>query len=243
VKVLNQNGSGWSSAIAHGLLYVAGLKQGPLAGSPIVVNMSLGGTALDPIEQAAIDYAIGKGVIVVASAGNQGNRGMGFPGAYAPVISVAATGWVGEFSVASWWRNLDVGDPTNFNEFYITDFSSRELQGQDLDVAAPGSYVVGPYQVNSGTNKLSYYYLSGTSMASPHVAGIVALMLQKNSALTASQAEAILENTAIPLNPGCQYHPYFQVNYCWGPGQDPSASIDADGHGMVDATRALTATR
>ncbi|HSB13031.1 MAG TPA: S8 family serine peptidase [Bryobacteraceae bacterium] len=47
VKVLNQNGSGWSSVIAQGLIYVADLKAGPLADYPVVVNMSLGGPALE----------------------------------------------------------------------------------------------------------------------------------------------------------------------------------------------------
>ena len=51
-----------------------------------------------PLEKAAIDYAIAKGVIIVASAGNEGDAGMGYPGAYAPVISVAASGWIGEWS-------------------------------------------------------------------------------------------------------------------------------------------------
>jgi subtilisin family serine protease len=60
--------------------------------------------------------------------------------------------------------------------------------------------VVGPYQENSG--QISYYFLGGTSMASPHVVGIVALMAQKYPALTASQAESILEASAIPLAPG-----------------------------------------
>ncbi len=72
VKVLNQNGSGWSSVIARGITYVADLKAGPLAGSPVVINMSLGGSVLDGVEKAAIDYAISKGVIIVASAGNRG---------------------------------------------------------------------------------------------------------------------------------------------------------------------------
>ncbi len=78
VKVLNQNGSGWSSVVAAGITYVADLKAGPLAGSPVVVNMSLGGPELDAMEKAAIDYAISKGVIVVASAGNEGMAGMGY---------------------------------------------------------------------------------------------------------------------------------------------------------------------
>jgi hypothetical protein len=90
VKVLNQNGSGWSSVIARGIVYIADLKlNGDLGDSPVVINMSLGGPVLDPVEAAAIDYAISKGVIIVASAGNRGLAGMGYPGGYEPVISVA----------------------------------------------------------------------------------------------------------------------------------------------------------
>jgi len=169
VKVLNQNGSGWSSVVARGIVYVADLKAGPLADYPVVINMSLGGPELDAVEKAAIDYAIEQGVIIVASAGNSGTAGMGYPGAYAPVISVAASGWIGGWAAGnrSWWWNLNVADPANPADYYITDFSSRALTGQDLDVAAPGSWVVGPYQVNSG--QTSYYFLSGTSMASPFI--------------------------------------------------------------------------
>jgi subtilisin family serine protease len=203
VKVLNQNGSGWSSVIARGIVYVADLKAGPLADHPVVINMSLGGPQLDAIEKAAIDYAIGKGVIIVASAGNGGEAGMGYPGAYGPVISVAAAGWVGEWTPPgnrSWWWNLDVPDFTNAADYYIADFSARAKAGQDLDVAAPGTWVVGPYQTNSG--QTSYYFLGGTSMASPHVAGIVALMAEKYPALNAFEAEAILEASAVPMPPG-----------------------------------------
>ncbi|MCX6634184.1 MAG: S8 family serine peptidase [Acidobacteria bacterium] len=222
VKVLNQNGSGWSSVIARGIDYVAGLKAGPLADHPVVINMSLGGSELDAMERAAIDLAISKGVIVVASAGNEGALGMGYPGAYPPVISVAASGWIGEWTGGTPpWYFGDVPDPTNPADFYITDFSSSALAGQDLDVAAPGSWVLGPYQTNSG--QLSYYFLGGTSMASPHVAGIVALMLQKNSALTAGAIETILEATAIRFPAGS-----------WGP--------DATGAGLATADAALTAT-
>jgi subtilisin family serine protease len=231
VKVLNQGGWGWSSVIARGILYVAGLKEGPLADSPVVINMSLGGPVLDAMEKAAIDYAIDKGVIIVASAGNEGMAGMGYPGAYAPVISVAASGWMYEWSPGAWWLS-NVADPTNPAEFYITDFSSRELPGQDLDVTAPGSWVVGPYQLQMG--KLSYYYLGGTSMASPHVAGIVALMAQKNPGLTASDAEMYLEASAIYLAPGSLTLSFTGEVFTWG--------ADATGAGLVDAPGALAAT-
>jgi subtilisin family serine protease len=234
VKVLNQNGSGWSSAVARGIVYVADLKAGPLADFPVVINMSLGGPSLDAMEQAAIDYAISEGVIIIASAGNAGSAGMGYPGAYPPVISVAASGWVGEWTASGWWTS-NVPDPTNPLDFYITDFSSRQLSGQDLDVAAPGSWVVGPYQLNSG--QTSYYYLGGTSMASPHVAGIVALMVQKKPTLTASEAESILEGSAFPLAPGCRnvIDPNIgPTQFCW--------SADATGAGLADADAALTAT-
>ena len=219
VKVLNQNGSGWSSVVARGIQYVTELKKGPLADFPVVINMSLGGPALDAIEKAAVDDAISKGVIIVASAGNEGADGMGYPGAYEPVISVAAAGRYGEWATDYWWYAIDVADPTNPEDFCITDFSSWALGGQDLDVAAPGSWIVGPYQLQMG--QLSYYYVGGTSQASPHVAGTVALMVQKNPGLTADQAEFILESTAA-------------MNDLWAPNRA--------GAGMIDAFAALGAT-
>jgi subtilisin family serine protease len=233
VKVLNQNGWCWSSVTAQGILYVADLKAGPLADYPVVINMSLGGPLLDVVEQAAIDYAISKGVIIVASAGNNGDAGMGYPGAYAPVISVAASGWIGEWLTGGWWYG-NVADLTNPDDFYIADWSSRQLSGQDLDVAAPGSWVLGPYQMQSGWT--SYYYLGGTSMASPHVAGIVALMLQKDSDLTAAEAESILEVNAIYLGPGIR-----EIHTPWGTIENPSWDEDATGAGLVSAVAALSA--
>jgi subtilisin family serine protease len=242
VKVLGQNGSGWSSVIAHGIVYVANLKTGALGGAPVVINMSLGGPTLDAAEQAAMDYAISQGVIIVAAAGNEGNAGMGYPGAYAPVISVAATGWTHQWlagpdgNVNNWWYADDVAEPTKASDFYIADFSSRQKAGQQLDVAAPGSWTVGPYQVNSG--QPSYYYLSGTSMATPHVAGIVALMCQKKPSLTAAAAESILKSSAIALPPGSR-----TVALPDGTTEVQSWGSDATGSGMVTADAALKATK
>jgi subtilisin family serine protease len=237
VKVLNQNGNGWSSVIAKGISYIASLKEegGPLADYPVVINMSLGGPRLDAVEQAAIDRAIEAGVIIVASAGNRGEAGMGYPGAYEPVISVASAGWAGEWVSNNWWYALDDPDPTLPFLYYISDFSGRVLPGQDLDVAAPGSWVLGPYQVNRG--QTSYYFMGGTSMACPHVAGVVALMAEKYSALDNVMAETILESTALYLAPGSltvSNPDGSPAVYTWG--------ADATGSGLVDATAALAAT-
>jgi len=238
VKVLNQNGSGGSSAIARGINYVTYLKTHDLAGSPMVINMSLGGGSLDALEQAAIDQAVAAGVIVVASAGNEGDAGMGYPGAYQPVISAAASGWTKQFvncaasgqpsNAGSWWRACNY--PENTSEVYVANFSSREKAGQDLDVVAPGAWAVGPYQTNQ-SNRMSLFYLSGTSMASPHVAGIVALMAQQNPGLTAPQAETLLENRATPLAKGCATVVNEPEQQCW--------DTDATGSGFITATAAL----
>lgn len=240
VKVLNQNGSGWSSMVARGITYIANLKAGPLSGHPVVINMSLGGPVLDPVEQAAIDFAIDEGVIVVAAAGNSGDEGMAFPGAYEPVISAGASGWIGEWGGVgapldfNWWILGDVPDPTDPDQFYVTSFSSREKAGQDLDVVAPGSWVVGPFQLDMG--HVSYFFLGGTSMASPHVAGTVALMAQKDPTLSATDAETILETTAEPLGAGMRTI------------QNPDGSTtmvdwdgDATGSGLMRSDQALAA--
>jgi subtilisin family serine protease len=232
VKVLNQNGSGWSSVIARGIVYVTELKKsGALGTSPVVINMSLGG-GRDPMELAAIDDALSEGVIIVASAGNYGNNGMGYPGAYEPVISVAAAGWVGEWTAG--WVTANLPQPPTASDFYITDFSSRANQGQDLDVAAPGSWVLGPYQTNG---QMSYYFLGGTSMASPHVAGVVALMMQKNPTLLAEHVEGLLEGAATPLPAGDRlvWNPDgTRATISWG--------ADAAGAGFVNAGNVLAAT-
>lgn len=226
----------FSSQAAAGLLYFAQLKQGPLAGKPLVVNNSWGSSVPDPLVQAAVDEALAQGVLLVFSAGNRGTAGMGHPGAYPPVISAAASGWIGEWLTGTWWFGLDVAEPTNPNHFYITEFSSRELAGEDLDIAAPGSWVVGPFQLQRG--QASYFFLGGTSMAAPHVTGTIALMLQKNPSLTQAQAETILENSAVALGAGCRMvipFPGVPANeICW--------DSDATGHGLLDAAAAVAAT-
>ncbi len=199
VKVLNQDGYGPVSAIARGIVYFAQLKIGPLKNVPLVVNMSLGGADFDGVMEAAVHYAISKGVILVAAAGNEGAAGMIYPAAYAPVISVGSVTWNKQAQVPDWWFASDVAEPTDVNDFRPSSFSSRALPGQDLDVTAPGNRIYGPYQTNNGA--VGYAAMSGTSMASPHVAGIVALMVQQHPGLGGQQVESLLENAAVDMAP------------------------------------------
>ncbi len=222
---------GTDEMVAAGINYVTDLA---IAGfKPMVINMSLGGSELAQVEKVAIDRAIANGVIVVAAAGNEGEAGMGYPGAYPPVISAGAAGWTGEWLNPTgptppryrlWWLQsgyypyTDIPESTPINQVYVTNFSSRELAGQELDVLAPGSWVRGPFPGDPGYNHLpwwskgiadlighnsgNFYFVGGTSMATPHVASLAALMLEKDSSLNQAQIESIIKSTALHLLPG-----------------------------------------
>ncbi len=286
---------GTSEMIAAGINYVTGLAKAGY--KPIVINMSLGGGALAQVEKDAIDNAIANGVVIVAAAGNEGEAAMGYPGAYPPVISAGAAGWVGEWIYPGagpdtnrsrmWWLKYgaaplatgsgDVADPTVPSDVYVTDFSSRAFTdyGQELDVLAPGSWVRGPYPEGDGysrlpwwsksiadlrnkTNLNSFYFLSGTSMATPHVASVAALILEKNPNLTAGQVETILRSTALGIpSTGSAYIRSNAVansdawgTVTWGttcepdPVNYPGVTFNCDpvGAGLVQAGAALAAT-
>jgi subtilisin family serine protease len=213
VKVCEPIGC-WGSAINAGVDYVTSLKVAN-PDQPIVINESLGGPRLDAVEKAALDAAIGAGVVVVASAGNGGTAGMGFPGAYEPVISVGAGGWIDQWNPypdKTWW--LDDVLENGVAEVYIAGFSARQKLGQYLDVVSTGRYLLLPYPcaqlykdglVTQATNHrmcaskatpdnthaapFQYLFMSGTSFSAPATAGIVALMLDKNPALSNADAE------------------------------------------------------
>jgi subtilisin family serine protease len=261
VKALGEDDSAWDSVIARAIVYLTDLKiDGHLGNSPFVINMSVGGFVDDVLERAAIDYAIAHGVVMVASAGNSADGGMVFPGRYAPVISAGATGWLGEFPPEDpthiQWILNDVAEG-DLSQHGIPPFSSWELPGQDLDVLAPGNAVpaAGP-ALGGGIGLVDYCFVNGTSFASPHVAGIAALMLQKNPGLTAAEIEEILENTAFPVPPGCGnviidvHGPGHWWSWRWVDFANVSfiqifgACWDASqvGHGLVQADAALAAT-
>jgi subtilisin family serine protease len=84
VKVLNSSGSGSYSGIVNGITYAA--DHGAR-----IINMSLGGTAGSSTLQNAVNYAWNKGVLLIAAAGNAGTTDFNYPGAYDPVVAVAAS--------------------------------------------------------------------------------------------------------------------------------------------------------
>ncbi|MDF0726053.1 S8 family peptidase [Cytobacillus sp. S13-E01] len=137
-----------------------------------VINMSLGSSYASPIIEDAVKKAVDAGIIIVAAAGNSGLDMKNYPAAFEGVISVGATNAQNK----------------------LAEFSSF---GSFVDVVAPGEDIYAP--VFDVDKQSSFTELSGTSMATPIVAGVVSLMLSKNPDLTAQQVNYILNKTAIDL--------------------------------------------
>ncbi|MEA5599925.1 S8 family peptidase [Nostoc sp. UHCC 0252] len=135
-----------------------------------VINLSLGGGSANRTLESAINYASSKGVIVVMAAGNDGESSPDYPARYASKSGIA------------------VGAVDSNNN--MADFSNRSGTNEISYVTAPG------VKVYSSVPNNEYASYSGTSMATPHVAGIVALMLSANSSLTDSQVREIVTETA-----------------------------------------------
>ncbi|ANB56358.1 subtilase family protein [Anoxybacillus sp. B7M1] len=137
-----------------------------------VINMSLGGYFSSPILEEAVEKAIAAGVTVVAAAGNDATDLYSIPAAYEGVISVGASD----------------------SKKQLADFSNY---GPSVDIVAPGVDVYS--SIYDPAKGASFAELSGTSMASPVVAGVASLILSKHPNLKPYQVEAILERTATDL--------------------------------------------
>ena len=166
----------------------------------------------------------------------------------------------------------------NISEVYIAGFSSRQKAGQYLDVTSAGRYLLLPYpcaqlykdgQVTNGTSHRTcsakaspdsaqsapyqYLFISGTSFSSPAIAGVVALMLEKNPSLTNADAtfgtmdpstwrpgslERTLEGSATRIRPGS-----ITVTHRDGTALKETWGSDATGSGWVFIDDALAAVR
>jgi serine protease len=203
VRVLGKCG-GYTSDIADGIIWASG---GTVSGVPAiaarahVINMSLGGSgACDTTTQNAINSARSRGTVVVVAAGNESqNASNSNPANCSGVIAVAAT-------------NRSGGRASYSN------------YGTIVDVAAPGgdSGAAILSTLNAGTTSPgadSYASYMGTSMATPHVAGVVALMLAKNPNLTPDDVESRLKSSTRPFPASC--------SGCGTGIVDASAAVDA----------------
>ncbi|WP_071900102.1 S8 family serine peptidase [Cystobacter ferrugineus] len=187
VRVLGMCG-GYASDIADGIEWAAGL---PITGVPTnatparVINLSLGGPGTCGVG-AYLDYfdaitkARNKGAVVVVAAGNDGADAANTVPANCPgVLAVASVSSSGS---RSWFSNY----------------------GPTVALAAPGESIYSTHNTGTtvpGSDKLSY--LSGTSMAAPHVAGVAALMLSANPSLAVDAVTSLLRSSSKPFPASC----------------------------------------
>jgi thermitase len=163
-----------------------------------VINISLGGDVPDPFLEDACKYAYDHGVIVVAAVGNDSGAVL-YPAAYDDYVLAVAS--------------------SDFNDA-ISSFSNR---GPEVDVAAPGEWILapGPLWYFRGSES-PYLFASGTSAAAPHVAGLAALIRSAKPDLTVDEIMKIIRYTAD------------DINRATSPGRD-----DRAGYGRINMERAL----
>lgn len=196
VKVLDAAGYGSYTAIANGIYYATD-------NGADIINMSLGGTSSSTTLQDAVNYAWNNGVVVICAAGNNNSSAAFYPAAYPVCISISATNSAdGKADYSNYGSTIDMCAPG----------------GDTVDRNGDG-YMDGILQNTFGASGDGYYFYTGTSMASPHVAGVAALLKTQDPARTNAQIRSILESTAEDLGTA-GWDQYF-------------------GYGIVDAEAAL----
>ncbi|HEX2123307.1 MAG TPA: S8 family serine peptidase, partial [Thermoanaerobaculia bacterium] len=180
-KVLSGEGNGATSGIIAALERCADPNgDGDPSDHVHVANLSLGGPgdAEDPVSRA-VDHAVAAGIVVVVAAGNDGaTASIGSPGTALDALTVAA-----------------IDDDGNMTEFSSRGPSPR-LLGFKPDVAAPGFQIVSA-RVGGGTAALN-----GTSMATPHVAGVAALLRKLHPEWTPAEVKAAITSSATEIAAG-----------------------------------------
>ena len=188
MRVLGLEG-GTSFDLIQAILYAAGLEnasgQVPTQRAD-VINMSLGGGGFSSSEASAITAARNAGVIIVAAAGNSGSANQEYPASYDGVVSVAAVNQSNtRTSYSNFGQGIDVTAP-----------------GGDLDEDADGNGTPDGVLSTIGNDRESsttygYRYYQGTSMSSPHVAGVAALMKSVAPNMTPAEFDRVLSEGRI----------------------------------------------
>ena len=187
LKVLDDNGFGTFSSVACGLDFAAGTRRDRDPTNDIaVVNLSLAGRGSDDgncgksnrdVMHKAVCGAVANGIVVVVAAGNSSADASTYvPAAYDEVLTVSA---IADYN----GRPGEKGKGRTINPDQFAWFSNF---GPDVDIAAPGVQILSTFK-NGG-----YATLSGTSMATPHVTGAVALYVSQNGAATDANGVAAI---------------------------------------------------
>lgn len=170
VKIISADGEGDYSDLIEALIWAADYSSGQARVG--VINMSIGGDEPDPALRAALEYAYQKGTVLVAATGNDGTSGVLYPAAY------------DEFCLA-----VSASD-------YNDEIASFSNSGPEVDVAAPGIWVLSTIPLDqTEPGYLPYAFASGTSMATPHVAGFAALIKASKPWLTPADIMKIIKYT------------------------------------------------
>jgi serine protease len=214
VRVLGKGGAGTSYDIRQGIRYAAGMDNdsGAVpAHHADIINLSLGGESYDSLDKELLDQVRAKGIVVVAAAGNSATNRPSYPAAYDGVVSVSAVDVNGtKASYSNYGATIDIAAPGG---------NSGDLNG---DGYSDGVLSTGGDD-SSGTITFTYKTMYGTSMASPHVAGVVALMKAVHPGLTPDDLDALIATGKITDDIGAA-------------GRD-----DSYGYGLVNALKAVTA--